>query len=339
MTQEVQEQANSKPLLTIAIPTYNRARYLRELLSVLFDQLIDEPRVELIVSDTASPDETPELVEEFQMRGLRIRSIRNEMNIGADGNFLQCFERARGKYVWIFGDDDVIVPGGIAAILLHLQTKEYDLVYIDSFPLQDSSEPRYSNGSNVIEAEDAKLFVSRVHVFFTFISGNIINKETVLRQEPGAFSALLGSNLMQLGWTYTALNGYRRGLHIKDKLVGARVNNTGGYKLLEVFGPTIIKVTEEWLHSRHLRRIIYNGTLQRFWPGTLLQYKLLAKCFAQEASPNDVLAPVFRRNLRYWIFVYPIVRLPYGIAASWLLLDRAVNRIDRTFGFVLLRLG
>jgi len=86
-----------KPLLTIAIPTYNRAWCLRELLPVLLEQLENEPRVELIISDNASPDETPAVVQDFVARGLRVRYTRVVRNIGSDANFLQCFEQAWGN--------------------------------------------------------------------------------------------------------------------------------------------------------------------------------------------------------------------------------------------------
>ena len=44
-----------RPLLTIAIPTYNRSEYLAQLLTALAPQLAREPRVELLISDNASP--------------------------------------------------------------------------------------------------------------------------------------------------------------------------------------------------------------------------------------------------------------------------------------------
>ena len=75
-----EETQQHRPLLTIAIPTYNRAWCLRDLLSSLASQLKDESRVELIVSDNASPDETPSLVQDFVARGLRVRYLRNAEN-------------------------------------------------------------------------------------------------------------------------------------------------------------------------------------------------------------------------------------------------------------------
>lgn len=340
MNQKAREQANSKPLLTIAIPTYNRARYLRELLSVLFDQLIDEPRVELIISDNASPDETPALVREFQERGLKLRSIRNETNIGADANFLQCFEQARGKYFWLFGDDDILISGAVASVLSHLEGREFDLVYIENYPITDSSEPRVLRSNiSATEIRDPKIFVSRVHIFLTFISGNIINKDRVQEQGALPLSALVGTYLLQLGWTYAALNGFVCGLHIQEKLIGARVNNTGGYKLMEVFGSTLLRVTEHWLHAEDLRKVIINGTVQRFWPGILLAYRRSNQNFEQEAAPRKILTATFKDNPRFWAFVSPILVLPLPVAGFWLLLVRILNRVDRAFGFFMLGWG
>lgn len=92
MGEELLTTESTRPLLTIAIPNFNRAGYLKELLSLLAAQLRNEPRVELIISDNASPDETPAVVQDFVARGLRVRYTRNVQNIGSDGNFLPCFE-------------------------------------------------------------------------------------------------------------------------------------------------------------------------------------------------------------------------------------------------------
>lgn len=340
MTQEIQQQAGIRPLLTIAIPTYNRASYLRELLSVLFDQLVAEQRVELMISDNASSDETPDVVREYQERGLQIRSIRNESNIGPDANFLQCFELARGKYFWLFGDDDILLPGALRLIVERLAAHTYDLVYVNSFPLASSVALSEVEGPlNVKDSSNAGVFASNVHIYLSFITGNIIHKEAALRGLERPISELRNSNLLQLGWTYAALNQYRRGLVVRDQLIGARVDNTGGYKLLEVFGPSLRGVTYNRVKNPRLRAIIMNGAIQRFWPGMLMNYRLNASSFSKEAAPEVVLGPVFRKNWRYWIFTAPIISLPSGIARVWFLLVRIINRLDRLCGFLLLRLS
>jgi glycosyltransferase involved in cell wall biosynthesis len=337
MPEEMPRPEIARPLLTIAIPTYNRSWCLRELLPILTDQLKDQSRVELIISDNASPDETPSLVQEFVARGLSVRYIRNAHDIGPDANFLQCFEQARGKYVWIFSDDDLIVPGGIAKILSYCEAAEYDLIWVSSDSFQTFHvPPAASREPDAVEISDPVAYVKRLHVFFTFISGNIINKDTVLAAGPQAFSSLIGTGLAQLGWTYTAMNRFKRGLYIREKLMAVRANNTGGYKLFQVFGSTLAAITKNWLNSANLGRIVMNGTVQRFWPGMLLEYKKIASSFADQDKPQAVLSPLFKDNIRYWLFAYPVIVLPLRLAAVWVFFVRVINRLDKLAGFPML---
>jgi abequosyltransferase len=320
--------------LTIAIPTYKRASCLKDLLSVLAVQIKDEPRVELLISDNASPDETPSVVQEFAAHGLCIRYVRNAQNIGADANFLQCFEQARGRYVWLFSDDDLIVPGGIAKILTYCEAADYDLISLGNYPFEDAHKPSPADRSyDAIEISDPRAFAKRVHVFFTFISGNIINKHTVLAAGPKPYSDLIGTGLVQLGWTYVALNRFTRGLFVREKLVAVRLNNTGGYRLFQVFGTTLTTITRNWLESPILGQIVMNGTVQRFWPSMLFEYKKSAGSFTDTAKPQTVLTPLFKYTFRYWAFAYPIVVLPYHLAAGWLFLVRFINRLDKAAGY------
>jgi hypothetical protein len=116
-----------------------------------------------------------------------------------------------------------------------------------------------------------------------------------------------------------------------------RINNTGGYKLLQVFGPNLKDITENWLQNRAIKRLIINGTLQRFWPGILLKFKSLSSKFEKEADPEEVLTPVFKDNFRYWIFVYPILIAPSAIGMCWFFVLRVLNRTDKLLGSRLMK--
>ena len=123
--------AEEQPILTIAIPTFNRSRYLRELLETVVPQVVAEADVELLVSDNASGDETAAVVEAARPAlGERMRVVRQTENIGSDANFVFCFTEARGRYVWIVGDDDILVqaeagrPGAVAGVGGHVRARE-----------------------------------------------------------------------------------------------------------------------------------------------------------------------------------------------------------------------
>ncbi len=203
---------HEKPLLTIAIPTYNRSSCLKQLLDVLAPQLSGESRVELLISDNSSPDDTPAVVETFRDKGLAVVYKRNESNIGADANFLQCYNMARGEYVWIFGDDDVIIPGGLSEVLRQLETQRFDLLYTRGIGFEGeyhlSETPKFSHKIKVFNSPQD--FALDIYTALTFISGNIIRKAALEDQGHPDFSKFVGTNLAQLSWTFSLLSGNLR---------------------------------------------------------------------------------------------------------------------------------
>lgn len=99
--------SGERPLVTIAIPTYNRADgFLEEALKSALQQSYDP--IEVLVSDNCSTDATSDLVKKYDQTDLRY--IRHEKNLGALGNFNFCVEAARGEYFLMLHDDDRIDP-------------------------------------------------------------------------------------------------------------------------------------------------------------------------------------------------------------------------------------
>lgn len=95
------------PLVCICIPTYNAAATIRETLASIVNQSYSNLDIQIV--DNASTDETLKIVAEFD--DPRIRILRNEINIGAEGNFNRCIQLATGKYTAIFHADDIYEPG------------------------------------------------------------------------------------------------------------------------------------------------------------------------------------------------------------------------------------
>ena len=95
----------STPLITIGIPTYNRANsYLKQAIDSALNQTYQN--IEIIVADNCSIDNTEALVGSFS--DPRIRYHRHQMNIGPNNNFNFCLEQATGDYFLLFQDDDAI---------------------------------------------------------------------------------------------------------------------------------------------------------------------------------------------------------------------------------------
>lgn len=95
-----------KPLVTVAIPTLNRASYLRETVESVLAQ--DYENLEIIVSDNGSTDETPAVLAELCRLYPRLRPRRNETPAPLVEHFNQCVEEAQGKFFVLLSDDDRI---------------------------------------------------------------------------------------------------------------------------------------------------------------------------------------------------------------------------------------
>ncbi|HWN10331.1 MAG TPA: glycosyltransferase family 2 protein [Pyrinomonadaceae bacterium] len=111
-----------KPLLSICIPTYDRAERLRVMLQAVLPQVAEHAdKVELWISDNASPDHTPQVVEEARRLG-PLQYSRNATNLGIVANIITLAnELARGEYVWVLGDDDLLRPKALARVLAALE--------------------------------------------------------------------------------------------------------------------------------------------------------------------------------------------------------------------------
>ncbi len=96
---------NGRPLVSIAIPTYNRAEtYLRPCLEGALRQTY--PNLEIIVSDNGSRDGTEALVTSFA--DPRIRYYRQSQNVPPNDNFNFCLQQAQGSYFHLLLDDELV---------------------------------------------------------------------------------------------------------------------------------------------------------------------------------------------------------------------------------------
>lgn len=98
----------SVPRVSIGLPVFNGARYIAEAINSHLDQTFED--FELIVSDNASEDETPEIVAEIAAKDSRVRFLQNDVNVGANRNYNITLAASRGEYFRWHAHDDVLLP-------------------------------------------------------------------------------------------------------------------------------------------------------------------------------------------------------------------------------------
>lgn len=98
--------SNHKPTVSIGLPVYNGANFLREALDAILAQTFKD--FELIISDNASTDKTKVICQQYAAKDQRIHYYRNEKNLGAAKNYNRVFDLSSGKYFMWLAHDDVI---------------------------------------------------------------------------------------------------------------------------------------------------------------------------------------------------------------------------------------
>ncbi|MGA7325468.1 MAG: glycosyltransferase [Rhodomicrobium sp.] len=101
------------------IPTRERGRYLEHSLNTTLTCASE--CVEILVSDNASEDNTASLLKAQRYR--HVKYVRTKKRVSICANFESAFQNASGKYILCLGDNDAVLPSGIAELLEMLETK------------------------------------------------------------------------------------------------------------------------------------------------------------------------------------------------------------------------
>jgi glycosyltransferase involved in cell wall biosynthesis len=120
--EQLHDAAPAAPRLTIAIPTFRRLTLLLEAIRSAVAQR-DAGSFEILVTDNdpASADWANMLALAPELQDAPIRYVVNAENIGMFGNWNRCIELARGEWLTILNDDDLLDPDFVATMfaLLH----------------------------------------------------------------------------------------------------------------------------------------------------------------------------------------------------------------------------
>ena len=116
------------PRISVALSTYNGARYLREQIdSVLAQEGVD---LELVCVDDGSSDDTPAILAEYAARDPRVSWSANPRNLGPTASFERAMSLCRGEFIAPCDQDDYCEPGKLRTLLAAIG--DADLAYCDS---------------------------------------------------------------------------------------------------------------------------------------------------------------------------------------------------------------
>jgi len=123
-------------LLSICIPTFNRSIHLENCLNSIYNcKRRSLMEFQVCISDNCSTDYTEKVVKKYRSK-LNIKYAKNPRNLGIPQNFLNVVELADGEFVWLIGDDDLVLGDALNRFHeLVVENPSVDFFYVNSFHL------------------------------------------------------------------------------------------------------------------------------------------------------------------------------------------------------------
>lgn len=320
-------------LLSITIPTYNRAKTLDKALGYLLPQISQfKEYIELIISDNCSSDNTKEVIRKWQVKFKEIEFtlfFQNE-NTGFYGNFRKCKELASGEFVWILSDDDFIQDDVLKNIIQSLKENKniLGILYLDS----KENEPNLTTCStlnifDLFRYHNYKLTLASAVIFYN----NNQNDSFI-------FNEFKNSNLIGFALLVDVVRYRNSASVLSGKLLKYRMDVISGYNIFDAF---IFDFTKILIY---MRSIGFSKKLISIYKNAIVRHILLKRYFYLKAKGkmdaglqtypikkvNKILRQYFNSTYSYWIFVFPLSLVPaFLIKASYPMVEHIRNFIRK----------
>lgn len=336
MTAQLIKENPERPLLTLAIPTFNRLDCLRLLIESVIHQIPPEgvlgEMFELLICNNASTDGTTEYLNRLAThKGIRV--IHHAANCGPVDNVIHCFESATGKFVWVMGDDDVPLGGAINAVMECIESEQPALMYLPSkWVSGDLSEL----AKNQIPSKDVRILNSmslavRSSVYVTFISSWVINKDAYLSQKNARIDRYRDTCLPQLEWFFSLFAKGNKFICAEENWVIARAGSSGGYSVFETFSLQYNRIVDEKLaDSPQLHRFFRRNMLLYFIPSLVWNMRKGATGnfgkFDKEVTLS-ILKQAYGNDIFFVLIVVPMIKFNKPVAWCFRLLAGVCKKL------------
>lgn len=175
------ESLEGLPLVSVCLLTYQHAKYIEDSMKGVLNQTY--PNLELIVLDDASTDGTAEIVEGFreklEKRNISFLFIRHTVNGGnVPANCNEMIRKSHGKYIKMYGGDDVMLDGCIFSLVRFLEDSGCSIAYGNAYII----DGKYRYGEHYSREKFLKNHheIPKERIFKRLLYGNPIPSPTAM---------------------------------------------------------------------------------------------------------------------------------------------------------------
>jgi glycosyltransferase involved in cell wall biosynthesis len=273
-------------LLSICIPTYNRADVLEKCVETIVLENGFDSRVEIIILDNDSSDHTEIVAKRFTQSYSNVFYFKNKENIGMEKNILKVLEYGRGKLLKLCNDYCLFNKGTLEELL--------DLI-VDNC---DQSSILYfhnkHNTSSVAICEDLNCFFKKVTYWPTWIGTfSIWKNDFDLFNNTQSFEGLLFPHLMMFLENFEAKKKVK--IIYKPLFYDIPGIKKGGYDFFEVFVQNFVgKILHEVYSAGKINLITLYEVKSAFYHNFLKKWSLRVIFEKNHSFKNDNISLIYK---------------------------------------------
>lgn len=309
-------------VLSICIPTYNRSQCLDINVRSIIEQITSqhlEQLVELVIINNASVDNTDEIASNFARSYEFIRYIKNDSNLGIDGNIYKCTVAAKGSYVHLLSDDDMIINNGIAKVLsLISENPSVDFFFLNvqnfvgEYGSNVLTKPLFDPMTNLIFTDKNK-FIEHIWIYSTFISSFVLKKDTWFKSNN--HENYIGTDIYLSYALFDHVSNSQSVMLFAEPIIASRVMYSGNYRIFYAF-------SYQWhnLLLNHAIQLDYDKNVMDGIFKKTIKKKLIptAKNIRLNGGEidSDSWKYIFEPTKKYvisWLVLYPLIFVPIGL--------------------------
>lgn len=248
-----------RPLISICVPTLNRADVIPKMLdSILLNPSYSPEKIEIVISDNASTDNTEEIIQYYLDNYQNIVYYRNPSNIGMMGNFKKVLELGNGEFLKYNNDYSIFTDHGLKDLIdsVEKHLTEKPVLYFDNNQKHPLTTKNYKSIDTLVEDQNAYMSWLGCYGYWREDFNTLDDKERM-------FHTLF----CQVDW-------FLRMFHLKKKCAVCSTDFTyresfekkqGGYNFIKIQVGGYSEIFKPYVETGELRKSTYDKMMRRLY--------------------------------------------------------------------------
>lgn len=295
-------------LLSICIPTYNRADVLKHCIDAIVNhEETKKGGIEIVVCDNASTDNTQQMMSEYAQQYPYILYVRNKENIGVILNTLKVLDSATGAYRKLLNDYSVYTAEGLQMMYDQIAANQEDkpVLMFDNLEGREPNEFSFSTMDEIAHRVGVRLTWMGLYGYWEEDWKAIKNRE-----------AYFDKTFCTIDYLYQMVNQKKLAkeyiYHYNDGWMYQR--KQGGYNFFKVFVQDYLEIWKDYLGKGIISNDTYKWLRKNLWE---YSWKYTKRLLIKNEAGNFNTQDGWRILLKYfgneWYFWWTLFKYPFGV--------------------------